>query len=246
MIGRLHSGRSPLGRRAFVLVHGAWRGGWCWRRVADLLEAVGHKVFTPTLTGLGERAHLLSASVRLDTHVADIVGVLAWERLEQVVLVGHSYAGAVLTGVAERLPAALTSLVFLDAFVPEPGQSVAQLASPAVRQAIEVAVRERRLVLPPPPAAFFGVPEADRAWVDALSTPQPVATFTATCGAIDGREQVARKLYIRNTRFSSQAFDTALASRYRQAGWQVLELPCGHDAMIDMPDRLTEILLALA
>jgi pimeloyl-ACP methyl ester carboxylesterase len=103
----------------FVLVHGAWHGGWCWRRVADRLQAAGHKVWTPTLTGLGERSHLIGAHVDLSTHVTDIVNVLKWERLSDVVLCGHSYGGFVISGVAEAMPEAIGSLIFADALLPE-------------------------------------------------------------------------------------------------------------------------------
>jgi len=106
----------------FVLADGAWHGGWCWRRVASLLRAAGHGVYTPTLTGLGERAHLVGRHVDLDTHIADVRGVLQCEELSNVVLCGHSYGGMVISGVAESAPNALRSLVYLDAFVPADGQ----------------------------------------------------------------------------------------------------------------------------
>src|SRR5215468_3419613 len=105
----------------FLLVHGAWHGGWCWRRVSDLLEQQGHKVFAPTMTGLGERSHLLDARINLATHIADIVNVIKWEKLEDIVLVGHSYGGVIISGVAEQMRQSIGSIVFLDAFVPASG-----------------------------------------------------------------------------------------------------------------------------
>jgi pimeloyl-ACP methyl ester carboxylesterase len=108
----------------FVLVHGAWHGGWCYVRVADLLRAGGHRVVTPTLTGLGERSHLFSGAITLSTHIDDIVNVLRWEDLTNVVLAGHSYGGFVISGVAERVPERIAALVFLDAFVPADGESL--------------------------------------------------------------------------------------------------------------------------
>ena len=114
----------------FVLVHGAWHGGWCWVRVARILRDAGHEVFTPTLTGLGERVHLASADISLDTHVADVLGVLESEELEDVVLCGHSYGGMVVTGVAAQAAKRIDTLVYLDAFVPEDGQSVFELMGP--------------------------------------------------------------------------------------------------------------------
>jgi len=104
-----------------VLVHGSWHGGWCWRRVADRLEKRGHKVFTPTLTGLGERVHLLTPAVDLDTHVTDVVNLIKYEGLQNIVLAGHSYAGSIVTGVAEQMLPAIASIVFIDAFLPGNG-----------------------------------------------------------------------------------------------------------------------------
>jgi len=116
------SAQAQTTARTFVLVHGAWHGGWCWRRVSDQLEKRGHKVFAPTMTGLGERSHLLDPKVNLATHVTDIVNVIKWESLSNIVLVGHSYGGVIISGVAEQVPEAIGSIVYLDAFVPENGQ----------------------------------------------------------------------------------------------------------------------------
>ena len=125
----------------FVLIHGAWHGGWCWRRVADRLRRDGHVVFTPTLTGLGERAHLLAPGIDLATHVADVVNLLKWERLSEVILCGHSYGGFVISGVAEVMPAQIRSIVFLDAFLPENGDTIQKLTGPAVQDAIRAAMQ---------------------------------------------------------------------------------------------------------
>ena len=114
----------------FVLVHGAWIGGFCWRPNAQALRKAGHEVYTPTMTGLGERIHLMNPSINLDTHITDIVNVIKYEELSDVVLVGHSYGGMVITGVADALPDRITSLVYLDAFVPENGQSLVSLVPP--------------------------------------------------------------------------------------------------------------------
>ena len=106
----------------FVLVHGAWHGAWCWRRVARMLTQAGHEVFTPTLTGVGERSHLLNLDINLDTHILDVVNEMRWQKLNNVVLVGHSYAGMVVTGVAEKMEKSIASIVMLDAFFPETGE----------------------------------------------------------------------------------------------------------------------------
>ena len=112
----------------YVLVHGAWHGSWCWKRVRKGLRDTGHQVFTPTLTGLGERSHLNSAAVNLSTHIADVVNLLRWEDLSDVILCGHSYGGTVITGVADRIPERIRTLVYLDAFVPEDGECLFDLA----------------------------------------------------------------------------------------------------------------------
>src|SRR5262245_48956795 len=232
--------------KTFVLVHGAWHGGWCWRRVSDQLEKKGHKVFTPTMTGLGERSHLLSPSVNLATHITDIVNVIKWEGLSNIVLVGHSYGGMIISGVAEQAQPTIGSLVFLDAFLPDSGASLAEGASQPVREAIAAAVQKGETTLKPVPAAVFRVNEKDRAWVDGLCTPHPIATLTDKIALTGARDRVAKKAYIRAKGYPSVPFDAAQQHLKADPAWRVYELPCGHDAMVDMPERLTEILLEVA
>jgi len=139
-------------------VHGAWHGGWCWRRVADRLQRAGQRVFAPTLTGVGERRHLLRAEVDLETHIQDILGVLEAEELENVVLVGHSYAGLVISGVAARAPKRLRRLVYLDALLVEDGQSWAEAFPPEVTEARRKSVVMAGGVktIPAPDPAIYG------------------------------------------------------------------------------------------
>src|SRR6202044_2874776 len=125
----------------FVLVHGAWHGGWCWQRVAERLNRDGHRVFTPTLTGLGERSHLLRTGINLQTHIADVVNLMKWEGLTDVVLCGHSYGGFVVSGLAEQMASALGSIVFLDAFVPRDGEAALDITSPGARDLIPPALQ---------------------------------------------------------------------------------------------------------
>src|SRR5438874_13830434 len=117
----------------YVLVHGAWHGSWCWKRVRQALQAAGHDVFTPTLTGVADRSHLISRDVNLETHITDVVNLIQWEELTNVVLCGHSYGGCVISGVADRIPDRIAALVYLDAFVPENGQSLHDTLPPEVR-----------------------------------------------------------------------------------------------------------------
>jgi pimeloyl-ACP methyl ester carboxylesterase len=229
--------------KTFVLVHGAWHGGWCWRRVADLLTKAGHRVFTPTLTGLGERSHLLRADIGLSTHVADIVNVLTWERLSDVVLCGHSYGGFVISGVAEKMSDAITSIVFIDAFVPDNNDTVMKCASPATRERLNEVMVRGEPIMSPIPAAVFQVNEKDRAWVDELCTPQPGATFSEQILLTGARERIAKKLYIRASGYESSSFDAALARVRGRPAWRVVEMACGHDIMVDMPQGLAKILM---
>jgi pimeloyl-ACP methyl ester carboxylesterase len=231
---------------AFVLVHGAWHGGWCWRRVADRLRDEGHAVFTPTLTGLGERSHLMRAGIGLATHVTDVVHTIKWEGLRDIVLCGHSYGGFVISGVAEQMADAIRAIVFLDAFVPRNGEALENLTVAAVRDAIRAAAERGDLGIPPRSAEAFGVNPADRTWVDRLCVPQPIATFTDKIALTGAAERVARKAYIRAKSYPSPGFDRALAAVRSDPSWQSYELACGHDAMVDAPDRLCEILLEQA
>ena len=238
--------QSPTLAKTFVLVHGAWHGGWCWRRVADHLEGKGHKVFTPTMTGLGERSHLLSKDIHLDTHVTDIVNVIKWEGLRDIVLVGHSYGGLIISGVADQAQDKIASIVFLDAFVPDNGTSLFDAASPQTRDAIAAAMQKSELALKPIPSAVFRVNEKDRAWVDAQCTPHPIATFTDKAKVAGGRDKIAKRAYIRAKGYPSVPFDAAHDKLKAAGGWKIYEMPSGHDAMVDMPDRLTEILVEVA
>jgi pimeloyl-ACP methyl ester carboxylesterase len=221
----------------FVLVHGAWHGGWCWRRVADRLRAGGHTVFTPTLTGLGERSHLMRAGIDLATHIADVVNVFKWEALADVVLCGHSYGGFIISGVAEAMAPAIRSIVFLDAFVPRNGESVFELTGPAVKEAIRAGEK---------PAEAFGVNPADRAWVDRLCVPQPLATFTDPIALTGAAARIARKTYIRAGSYANPGFDRAVEALRADPSWRTHAVPCGHDVMVDMPDRLAQMLVDAA
>jgi pimeloyl-ACP methyl ester carboxylesterase len=240
---RLEAQTAP---KTFVLVHGTWHGGWCWRRVADLLEKKGHKVYAPSLTGVADRSHLLTKDVNLTTHVSDVANLIKWEDLRDVVLVGHSSAGFVITQAAEQIGAQVASIVYLDAFVPQVGDSLISLANPGPRKALEEAVARGDLVAKPVPAVAFNVNEKDRAWVDAKCTPHPLAAVEEKVTAAGAREKIARKTYIRASGFKSPVFDETLAKMKTMPGWKTYEVASGHDVMVDQPDRLAEILLEVA
>ena len=232
--------------KTFVLVHGAWHGGWCWRRVAALLQRRGHNVFTPTLTGLADRSHLLRADIGLHTHIADIVNLVRWESLDSIVLAGHSYGGFPVSGAIEQILDRVASAVFVDAFLPEDGQKTLDLASDIARDAMLEAIAKGEIASPAPAAARFAVNERDQAWVDAMLTPQPLGASTQTIKLSGLRERVAKKSYIRAAKYQQPRFDAYFQAKKADPSWRTYEVPCGHDVMIDMPERLAEILLEVA
>lgn len=232
--------------RTYVLVHGASQGGWCWRRVSDRLERRGHKVFTPTLTGLGERSHLMSANVNLEMHITDIVNVIKFESLDDIVLVGHSYGGWVISGVAEQMLPVISSIVFLDAFMPENGQKGLDLNSERSKAEIALAVSKGEISRPPPPATVWNVNEKDRAWVDAKQTAQPLGVSFQPIKLTGARDRVAKKTYIRATGYANPVFDKFYAKTKADKSWRTYEVTCGHDVMIDLPDWCTDMLEEVA
>lgn len=245
----------------FVLVHGAWHGGWCWRDVRAILRARGHEAFTPTLTGLGERSHLLSREIGMDTHVADIENVIVWEELDDVVLVGHSYGGNVITGVADRIGDRLGHAVYLDAFVPADGDSsasmAATLANPDATEADIGAEIKRRLDLtdaqggsrthyttmfdiPPDP------PEPYR-WVERRITPHPLRTQIEPIRLPNGGSEGLPRTYILCTGSTGPTPFRTLSKRIRNdPSWRYRELATGHDAMVTMPEETAELLIEAA
>jgi len=233
----------------FVLVHGASHGGWCWNPVLDRLRAAGHRASAPTLTGLGERAHLLTPAVDLETHVADVMAHIEWEELADVVLVGHSYGGMVVTGVADRMAGRLAALVYLDAFVPPDGRSLLDLQLPErVRQIRRLAEAEGEgWRVPARPAAVYGILDpAERARVDALLTAQPLAAYAQPLALAGAHERIRPRGYILAAHYRPSPFHAIHARLSGDASWRTYRLETGHDAMLTAPDDLVRILLEFA
>lgn len=225
-------------RSPFVLVHGAWMGGWCWRRVADRLTAKGRYVSAPTLSGVGERSHFPSECITLATHVDDVVNEIKWKDLDHVVLVGHSYGGIVITGVAERIRERIAAIVYLDAFIPLDGQSMSMLR-PATAAPLTGAT------VPPPAATNFKLNAEDVAWVDRKLTPHPTKSLTDTLKVSGAYQSIARKVYIRAPAFPQPSFDSAYARCRANREWETFEMTSGHAVMLDQPAELVAILEAL-
>jgi len=232
---------------AFVLVHGAWSGGWCYARVAALLRARGHVVFTPTLTGQGERAHLGGGAVNLSTHIEDVLAVFHYERVGDVVLAGHSYGGMVITGVADRIADKIRALAYLDAFIPQDGQSLFDINIAANSQRfLEGAGPHGGLRVPPPSAAYFGVNAADAATVDALATPFPLGCFTEKLKLSGAYRSVRRHLYVHGTVLPRESPFRRFYEQAKSEGWSAHALACGHHVMLDMPEETAKLLESVA
>jgi pimeloyl-ACP methyl ester carboxylesterase len=225
----------------YVLVHGAYHGGWCWRRVVPRLRAAGHEVFAPTLTGFGERAHLLTPDVGPATLVQDVVAVLECEELADVVLVGHSFGALVALGVAARVPERLARIVLLDGLVAEPGRTGFD-AVPAAAAAGRRAAADA-LSFPPPDPAAFGVDDpADVAWLARRLTPQPLRSYTEPfeLGERLGGGVPVRYVFCTDPPYPNVHSAHAIA---RREGWEWAELAAGHDAMVTDPERTAAELL---
>ncbi|MEO8307060.1 MAG: alpha/beta fold hydrolase [Pseudomonadota bacterium] len=231
----------------FVLVHGAWHGSWCWQRVRAALQRQGHEVFTPTLSGCGERVHLLDPKIKLETHIQDVVNLIRWEELDSVVLCGHSYAGCVVSSVADRIPEQISHLVYLDAFVPESGQCLHDRL-PEEQRSMQLDLCRQvgeGWKVPPIPAEVFNVNKADRAWVDRQCTMQSLATFQQPVLRSGKPYAAQRTTYVMATGWEGSPF----AQFYQQAqaaGWGSITLDGGHDLMLDKPAEVVQILLAAA
>jgi pimeloyl-ACP methyl ester carboxylesterase len=234
----------------FVLVHGAWHGGWCWRRVIPHLRAAGHEAYPVTLTGVGERAHLLSADIRLSTHIRDVVALIDNEELDNVVLVGHSYGGVVITGVADWLlqrdRPKLERLIYLDAITPYPGESwSSQHPKETVEARVKAAAQAGNVSIAPPDAAVYGLDSADRDWVNRRQTPHPFGVYQDPLNFDATRVASVPRTFIDCI---APALPTIAVMRRRvrtAPGWKVTELKTGHDAMLSMPEELARVLLDL-
>jgi pimeloyl-ACP methyl ester carboxylesterase len=228
----------------FVLVHGSWHGGWCYARVARLLRAAGHDVFTPTLTGMGERSHLAGFEINLDTHIRDIVNVLTYDNLSDVILCGHSYGGIVITGVAGDVPERVKTLFYLDAFVPLSGQSFFDVVPPEIRTWFLSLAAQNGGRVPPIPAAAFNVNAADAAWVDSICGPQSLASFAQAVRIGVEAVRVSRRTYVFASANGMETFRPIYERLRPDKDWTVHSIPCGHDVMLDSPAELAALLLA--
>jgi pimeloyl-ACP methyl ester carboxylesterase len=232
----------------FVLVHGSSHGGWCWKKVTPLLSKDNHEVYTPTLTGLGERSHLVSRDIGLDTHILDIIQVLEYENLNEVMLVGHSYGGLVIGGVAEKVPERIRRLVYLDAYIPQDNKSafdiISGLETKSIYNLSERALKEpgKEWLVASYQPEEFGVTNAhDIIWMNSRLCPMPWHTHDQPLKITNPKAERLPKSYI-----CCSAFGNALFKAQNSPGdWDYHELMKGHDVMITAPKELAQLLLKL-
>jgi len=232
----------------FVLIHGGWHGGWCWRKVADQLRKLGHVVFTPTLTGMGEREHLWTPNVGLDTHTQDILNLFRFEQLSHAIVVGHSYGGVIMTLAADQMASAIDALVYVDAVIPEdsvPGWS----GFPEQRQKDMRAGAEQLggLRIPPPDPALWGVTsEEDAAWLRACCSPHPIKTMLDAPRLTQAWTAISTKHYILAGSRPNPRFEAHYTWVRTQAGWTSEVIAGGHDLMVTQPNELSAALQRIA
>ena len=231
----------------YVLVHGGWHGGWCWQQVSAQLRATGAVVYTPTLNRMGEHRHTLTPAIDLNTHINDIVNLREAEDLHEVVLVGHSYAGLVITGVADRMPARLRQLVFLDAVLAENGQSLVATHPKPVQEAFAAAAaQDHGLSLPIRSVAGFGVTDlAVIKWADARLTPQPYRCFTQPLALRHPFGNGLPLSFIACSKPELSVLEVFAAHTRHNPRWTYYELPTGHDAMLSLPRETAALLQSI-
>jgi len=223
----------------YVLCHGAWSGGWMWGRVAEILRRQSHRVYTPTYTGLGERVHLLMPEVGLHTHIEDIRNVIHYERLDDFVLVGHSYGGKVVTGVADTEWQKIRRLVYVDAFLPEDGQTTEAMTGGARSRANADAADKYGdgWKVPRPDGSISAdLAEEDQELIKSLSTMQPLKCSTDAISLKGNHLRVADKAYVLCSRNIGSPFHAFAEKLKGQADWQMFDLPT-HHPMLSMADE---------
>ena len=230
----------------FVVAHGAWGAGWVWKKMHPLIAKRGHRLVVPTLTGLGERAHLARPDIDLETHIADILGVLKYEDLKIVNLIGHSYGGMVATGVADRARDRITQLIYLDAFAPNDGDSAFELLPAATRAQRQSAASGNADSWRMPPGPMSpDTPAEDRAWCEPLRVPQPVKTFEQKLKFQGGPLTLPRH-YIYCTRIPPDDRFRPFYERAKREGWGVTELDASHNPHVTCPEALADLLNRIA
>ena len=234
----------------FVLVHGGRHGGWAWRDVAARLRGLGHDVYTPTLTGLGERSHLLRPDIGLETHVDDVVGVFDFEDLRDAVLVAHSYGGMPVAGAMQRVADRVRTVVWLDAHKPQTGESIFDLIGPerTERMMAMAADGGEGWFIPTSDASWWGLTDPDQiAWVNSKTTPQPLKSYTDKSGPTDRAwAHPGTAIECNPTRLPERDLARQRARTETDAHFHHRKLDTCHEPMVTDPDELTTLLIEAA
>lgn len=240
---------STLTQPVFILIHGAWHGGWVWQTVAQTLRQQGYTVYTPTLTGLGERAHLLSDTITLDTFISDIINLIKWENLDNIILLGHSFGGTVITGVAEKIPDKIRQLVYLDGFILENGISTFDtLPENTVQKLKNSALTHcNGLALPAPSPKLLGYPNEQTVTehITGLLTPHPIGTYAS---ALSLHHPVGNYLPVTYIECNNPPYAPVDASKEfarKQPGWIIEKLDASHAAPYTHPQELVDLLVSV-
>jgi hypothetical protein len=232
----------------FVLVHGAWHGGWCWEKVKEELSAEGDEVYTPTLSGMAEKNDKLDSTINLDTHIQDIVDLIVKQDLHHVILVGHSYAGLVISGVADRIPERLEKLIYLDALLAENGQSAFSVNPKESQETFSKTAMDydKGLSIPSPSSTWFGVNDTKAIkWTDDRLTSQPYKTFSQPLVLKHPYGNHLPLTYIACTNPELPVLVQFAEKAKNNKAWKYYELKTGHDAMVTMPSELAALLSSL-
>jgi pimeloyl-ACP methyl ester carboxylesterase len=239
---------ASAGGKTYVLVHGAYGGGWIWRDVAEGLRRQGHRVWTPTQTGLGERSHLLSRQITVETHIGDVMNVIETDELRDIVLVGHSYGGMAVTGVADRMTDRIRHFVYLDALIPEDGDTAFKILPAGVEESRRKAAREQGggVALPVPGPEGFPIPDSPaKDWFMRRLRPQPIGTYESP---VRLSKPAGAGLPVTYVAYTNPALASIEPSRQRaraKPGWQYRELPVPHDVEVPTPEKVVELLAGI-
>jgi len=241
----------PAGQKTFVFAHGSWHGGWCWARVADTLRQQGHRCFTPSYTGMGDRAHLLSKDITMETFVQDIMDVITSEDLTKVVLVGHSFGGIPISGVADRMPERLRHLVYLDSNVLESGQTAFSTypAKDVEDRIAQAQAANGGLAVPVPakltPVWGFAEGSADYDWVKRRLTPHPLRSYQTPVVLKNPIGNNIPRTYIHNMQPENPVLESSRQLVKSLPGWNWIDFPAPHDSMITHPEKLSAFLASV-
>jgi pimeloyl-ACP methyl ester carboxylesterase len=235
---------SPAPGRTFLVAHGAWSAGWAWKKMHPLMAGAGHQLIVPTYTGLGEREHLASPAVNLETHVQDVLGAIKFGELKDFVLVAHSYGGIVGTVVADRVPELISRIIYVDAFVPRDGQALVDLVPADVRERILAVGKDGGWQVSPQPIPDDTAP-ADVEWIQKFRMPQSLHCFDMPARLANGDTKVPRS-YIYALRHPAADTFGPFAARAKSEGWDYHEIDASHSAQVTAPEALTDLLIRIS